>query len=46
MNKHLMDVFKGTVTLKVSNMKEGTGAILGATALAWDVADDKIKLNY
>ncbi|MBT4384033.1 MAG: ROK family protein [Candidatus Marinimicrobia bacterium] len=46
MNKHLMDVFKGTVTLKVSNMKEGTGAILGATALAWDVADDRIKLNY
>ncbi|MBL7013787.1 MAG: ROK family protein [Candidatus Marinimicrobia bacterium] len=46
MNHHLMDVFKETTTLKISNMKEGTGAILGATALAWDVADDKIKLNY
>ena len=46
MNHHLMDVFKGTVALKISNMKEGTAAILGATALAWDVADNKINLNY
>lgn len=35
MEEHLLPVFKNKIQLKVSQLKEGDAAILGASALAW-----------
>lgn len=46
MNRHVMDVFKQTVLLKESQLKEGSGAILGSAALAWEIVDGKLTIDY
>ncbi len=43
MEEHLLPIFKNKIELKVSSLKEGDAAILGASALAWQESKKKSK---
>ena len=38
--KNIMPIFKGKIKILVSELKESDAAVLGASALGWEVKDD------
>ena len=40
MEEHVLKVFQGKTKLLVSQLKESDAAVLGASALGWEVKED------
>jgi len=39
-DKNIMKVFKGKVKILISELKESDAAVLGASALGWEIKED------
>jgi glucokinase len=39
MEEHLLNIFRNKVKILPSGLKEGNTAVLGASALIWDILD-------
>ena len=40
-DKNIMKVFKGKVKILISELKESDAAVLGASALGWEIKEDQ-----